>query len=408
MYHGDIALGSTIDIKFTTRQFSTGAPFTLGGTPAVSAYIDNSVTQITAGITLSVDFDSVTGLNNVRVVATSGNGYSAASNVQLVITTGTVDSVSVVGEVIGSFSIDNRSALQPTTAGRTLDVSATGEAGIDWANVGSPTTTVGLSGTTVKTATDVETDTADIQSRIPAALTGDGNIKADALYIGGTLQTGVDHGDIPYTGIIRANTATGGGGLTITLDASASATSDLYKDEAIWVYSGTGAGQVRTISSYDGGTKVATVSEAWTTAPTSGSLFAIIATHIHSVAAIADGVLDEVMSGHVTSGTLGKNIADILVDTAEIGAAGAGLTEAGGTGDHLTAVPTMTTQMTESYNADGTAPTPAQALFVIMQMLTEMNISGTTMTVKKLDGSTTALTLTLNDASTPTSVTRAT
>lgn len=60
--------------------------------------------------------------------------------------------------------------LQPTVAGRTLDVSAGGEAGVDWANVGSPTTTVGLSGTTIKTATDVETDTADIQTRLPAAL----------------------------------------------------------------------------------------------------------------------------------------------------------------------------------------------------------------------------------------------
>lgn len=40
----------------------------------------------------------------------------------------------------------------------------------NWADIGSPTTTVNLSGTTVKTATDVETDTADIQSRLPAAL----------------------------------------------------------------------------------------------------------------------------------------------------------------------------------------------------------------------------------------------
>jgi len=46
------------------------------------------------------------------------------------------------------------SRLAPTTAGRTLDVSAGGEAGIDWANVGNPTTTVGLSGTTVKAVTD--------------------------------------------------------------------------------------------------------------------------------------------------------------------------------------------------------------------------------------------------------------
>lgn len=56
------------------------------------------------------------------------------------------------------------------TAGNTLDVTATGAAGVDWGNVENPTTTVNLSGTTVKTATDVETDTADIQSRLPAAL----------------------------------------------------------------------------------------------------------------------------------------------------------------------------------------------------------------------------------------------
>lgn len=61
-------------------------------------------------------------------------------------------------------------ALRPTTADRTLDVTATGAAGVDWSNIEGATTTVGLSGTTIKTATDVETDTADIQSRLPAAL----------------------------------------------------------------------------------------------------------------------------------------------------------------------------------------------------------------------------------------------
>ncbi|MCB9135149.1 MAG: hypothetical protein H6636_06970 [Anaerolineales bacterium] len=76
--------------------------------------------------------------------------------------------------------------LNPTTAGRTLDVSSGGEAGVDWANVGSPTTTVNLSGTTVKTATDVETDTADIQSRLPAALVG-GRIDANAGAISGDV-----------------------------------------------------------------------------------------------------------------------------------------------------------------------------------------------------------------------------
>jgi hypothetical protein len=244
MYRGDIALGSTIDLKFTTVNTS-GVPTTLAGTPAISAYVDNGTTEITAGITLTADFDSRTGLNNVRIVATSGNGFAAGTNVDLVITTGTVGGSSVVGYVIGSFSIEARSALRPTTAGRTLvvdasgladatavkvgpsgsataqtagdiparlpaalvsgrmdssvgayqsgltplqptvagrtlDVSAGGEAGLDWANIGSPTTTVGLSGTTIKAVTDgVALSAAAVQAvwdALTSALTTVGSI----------------------------------------------------------------------------------------------------------------------------------------------------------------------------------------------------------------------------------------
>ncbi len=66
----------------------------------------------------------------------------------------------------------------------------------------------------------------------------------------------------------------------------------------------------------------------------------------------------------------------------------------------------LTTAMTESYSADGAAPTPVQALFAILQRLTEFAIAGTSLTVKKLDGSTTALVLTLNSATVPTASTR--
>jgi hypothetical protein len=52
----------------------------------------------------------------------------------------------------------------------------------------------------IKTQTGaIETDTQDIQSRLPAALTGDGNIKADALRVGGTTQTGADVGGLVAT-----------------------------------------------------------------------------------------------------------------------------------------------------------------------------------------------------------------
>lgn len=63
-------------------------------------------------------------------------------------------------------------------------------------------------------------------------------------------------------------------------------------------------------------------------------------------------------------------------------------------------------KMAESYAADGTAPTLAQSLFLIQQVLTELSISGTTGTVNKLDGTTQAAVLTYNQATNPTAVTR--
>lgn len=107
-YLGDFTLGDTLDFKFSTVG-TTGAPTTLAGTPAISAYVGDPTARITAGITLTVDFDAVTGLHNVRVVASGANGYAAQTNVDLVITAGTVGGTSVVGYVVGSFSIENRS-----------------------------------------------------------------------------------------------------------------------------------------------------------------------------------------------------------------------------------------------------------------------------------------------------------
>ena len=62
----------------------------------------------------------------------------------------------------------------------------------------------------------------------------------------------------------------------------------------------------------------------------------------------------------------------------------------------------------DSYSADGVQPTIAQAILAIQQFLTEKSVSSTTVTVKKPNGSTTAFTLTLDSATSPTSITRTT
>lgn len=223
MYIGDYKLAAVINKKFTTRAFGTGVPTTLAGTPVISIYKDNNTTQTVVGVTLTADFDGVAGLNNINI-DTSDSFYASGSIFSMIITTGTVGGVSVVGEVVGEFSIEATSALRPTIAGRTLDVSATGEAGIDLANVGSPTTSLALTGTTIATSqvvasvtgavgsvtgltasnldttissrasaanlATVQSDTDDIQTRLPAALVG-GRMNSNVAAINNTVVQGV-------------------------------------------------------------------------------------------------------------------------------------------------------------------------------------------------------------------------
>lgn len=105
-----VSLGTTVDFNFTTRAGNPPVPFALAGSPAVSAYRNNSTTQITAGITLTTPFDSVTGLTHVRAVLSAGNGYATGDEIDFVLTSGTVDGNSVVGEVLHHEQIEKTDA----------------------------------------------------------------------------------------------------------------------------------------------------------------------------------------------------------------------------------------------------------------------------------------------------------
>lgn len=134
-YLGDFVGTETIPILFTTVQ-TTGAPFTLAGTPKLRAYKAGSTTE-SSDITPTVDFDSRTGLNLCSIDLTGDSGFYATGNdFTVVITAGTVNSVSVAGYVVAEFSILKRSALRPTTAGRTLVVDASGLADANVVKVG--------------------------------------------------------------------------------------------------------------------------------------------------------------------------------------------------------------------------------------------------------------------------------
>jgi hypothetical protein len=185
--------------------------------------------------------------------------------------------------------------------------------------------------------------------------------------------------------VVAAGTAQAGTAATITLAASESATDDIFSGDRVIIVGGTGVGEHGLITAYNGTTKVATMSQNWVITPDNTSEYelspadvdvetwqhgtvsvsatsslpevdaksisdstaaadsvqanignldaAISGLNDPTAAAVAGAVLDEALSGHVAAGSLGKAVADIetdaaaiLVDTAEIGAAGAGLT----------------------------------------------------------------------------------
>lgn len=342
MFYGELDVGQTLTFKFTTRSFSTGAPATLSGTPALSVYKAGSTTESTAGVTLTADYDSRTGMNNV-VIDTSADGtfYSTATDFDIVITTGTVGGVSVVGEVVGHFSIRNRAGLYPTTAGRTLDVSAGGEAGVDWANVGSPTTTLNLSGTTIKTATDVEADTADIQTRLPAALV---NSRIDCTIDGTGMELGATAAiwneflidpSIPVTArSALLSAATSGLGSFEVDDASASTTvfdttlplkdDNWYSDYQLQWTDASNPLRVVASSTTVGGKTQLTLDEALPDAPIDEAPFVLTGPHTHSIAQIQAG-----LATAAALATAQTDISAILLDTGTDGVVVAAASKAG-------------------------------------------------------------------------------
>lgn len=234
-YLGDFDVNDVVRHMWNSND-SNGASITRFTNGTISVYKDGGTTQSTTGVTDTEDFDSLTGVHLVAIdTSADGTFYSAGSDFHVVLSAATIDT-RTVNALLFSFSLRNRSHLLPTTAGRTLDVSAGGEAGLDWANIGSPTTTVNLSGTTVKTATDVETDTADIQTRLPSALVSgriDANVGAisdDATaannaeaFFDGTGYAGTNNVIPLVTTTTNLTNAATSGDLTATMKTSVNA-----------------------------------------------------------------------------------------------------------------------------------------------------------------------------------------
>jgi len=314
--------------------------------------------------------------------------------------------------------------LQSTAAGRTLDVAATGEAGVDLGNVtGTLTqanvgwvdsssrvdvgkwlgTAVTLSATTTKPEVDVASISDDATAANNAELAFDGtgyaftgctmpwNAAWDAevqsevndglvAFFTSSAQLVDDIWDEVITKAAHnvANSAAkymrqvkqsvsvsesaindpGAAATTTVFNTDLTEVDDFWNDCVLVFTSGSLAGQAKPIADFANANGTITLDEALTSAPADNDEFVILSTHVHPVSQISNGVL--------------------------------------------------TTAMTEAYAADGATFTVAQALYEICQSVSEFAIADMTKTVKKRDGSTTAATYTLDDATSPTSITRAT
>jgi hypothetical protein len=240
---------------------------------------------------------------------------------------------------------------------------------------------------------------------IDASAAGQTDIRAAVGLASANLDTQLDA--LPTAIEIRAlasGTADSGTTLTMVDAARTEADTDYWKGNVIVFTSGNLAGQARLITGFTPGTDTITFSPA-TTQAVSTHTYEIWPAGRIDVAEIADAVWDEDATGHQMQGTFGQAIGDPGADTDTIWAKTNNLPAAPASTTDVSAL--LTTQLTEGYAADGAAPTLSQALMLIQQMLGEFSISGTTLTVKRLNGSTTAATFTLDSSTAPTSITRA-
>jgi len=479
----DRTVGDTFYMRFTTRAFATGIPTALAS-GVISAYEDANLTQITAGITLTASYDGVAGLNSLTIVATGANGFEAGKDYDLVITTGTVGGVSVVGEVIGSFSLSLSAASKQLAAGVSLSTSQGaitftsltctgkftisnglvinrsdsntaaivltgngtgaglfaqgGTTGAGLQVVGGATSGSGLLATATAGSDEITADViAGTLSNVTTVATTTTNTDTAATLIliqGATFSTSTDsleairnRGDTAWT--------TGAGGsvsipttlqnttiATLTSQTSftltAGSTDDTaYANMMVIVEDGTTSEQkaVGIVSTYTGSTKRIVLRDdpgAFTMAV--GDTIDIIAISPDILDILADtnelqaddvptliAALPTAVENRAEMDNNSTKLATIATDTTtDIPALINALND-------ISAGDILTTALTEAYAADGAAFTLSEALYMLSAYLMERSTTGTVTTVNKLDGTTPAGTFTLDSATTPTSVTRA-
>ena len=248
----DYQLEDTLYLPFTTRAFATGIPTALVS-GAVDIYEDVTATPIITGETLAVSLNSVAGFNMITVTATSGTGFGAGQSYTAILQAGTVDSVSVVGEVVAHFTLDMSAAAKDLANG-----------------------TDGLGAIKAETALIVEDTGTTIPALLPAALVG-GRMDANTSAIAGVQASATNLE--ASTDTILSGTASGTPTTTAMISDIGITVDDQFKGKAIIFASDTTTAALRnqatSIAACTASSNTLTFT-ALTTAPVSGDTFVIV------------------------------------------------------------------------------------------------------------------------------------
>ena len=321
-YVGDYNLSTTFHHRFTTVNGS-GVPTTLGNTPSAQYYVDGGTTAFTAGLTLTADFNSVTGLNSLATICTSSaSGLTSGVNVSVVLAAGTVSGVSVVGYPIIEYSITRRSPLRPTTAGRTITVDANG---VVAANVTAASVDVGAIVTAVSTI-------------VPARVTAQGiDVGAIVTAVSTIVPARVTAQGIDVGAIVTAfNTIAPANVTSISTVAPARVTAMAASGLAALFLTNSGTTYAAAV----------TGSPVKETADNAGG-------SALTVTSIAAGVWDEDATDHQTQGTFGQTLGDSTTNTSlyiQVGVAGSGLSAIPLVNANVTSITTLVPANVTTYS----------------------------------------------------------
>jgi hypothetical protein len=160
--------------------------------------------------------------------------------------------------------------------------------------------------------------------------TGAGQTRQITKYVGATKVATIDrdwevtpdntsiYEILPFNGLFLTGSGlvVAAAASTITLDATASATDNVYNGSVAVITAGTAAGQARVITAYNGTTKVATITPAWATNPDTTSVYKIIPVGRTIVDSFTDGAIN---AAAIATGTITADaIADDAIDAGAI------------------------------------------------------------------------------------------